>query len=386
MLKRSQTFLTAALGAILLISLLMSPTSVSACEEPPATLLKLYLGSDLVIIANYKGEKSRITKNDDEYGVEIEIQRELSITEVIKGQKGLKRLVYDDFEYQPKIVEETAEEEFYEHFDYDGLPDAVELRPGQKYLFFFTQQGEKGDYYLTDYYSGVQEMTGQFSIVEKRLRELKTIVDNRENQLPKLTEWLVANIEEPLIRYHGVNDLAESFYSLTYDQEAAGKTDPSVLDQNFSTYTPALARNLTGAQKYRISAVLMNVLQDSWFGVKAKRVDPNLAFMASRWDKSRLAVYGFNSMKSVGRDDFDRKLKMMDFITNVVDDESLSSIYYDYSSLSYQMDRETKKDDPKEVENLKTNIEKRKSLAEDFDKQFRLLYGRNFVSVKDGEQ
>src|SRR5687767_5174975 len=108
MLKKSRLYFSAMIAAMVLVSLLVT-TNVKACEDPPQTLLSLYMNSDLVILANYAGNGEAKKTNEDEYGYSLETERNLSVVKVLKGQDDLKAVSFIFSEYHSNPNQQVSE-------------------------------------------------------------------------------------------------------------------------------------------------------------------------------------------------------------------------------------------------------------------------------------
>ena len=193
--------------------------------------------------------------------------------------------------------------------------------------------------------SGVREFAGKSKLYESNLSELAAIASAKENQSALLTEWIVKSIENPETRNDGISDLAESFYGLTYQEEDPVYKDkgPFVVNDGYGIYTVGVAKNLTQSQKARVSAVLYPMLNEAWFAAEPQYANYGISSVLGGIGKSRLAVYAYNSLQSVGKEDSERKQIIMQFLTDTVADETLSKIYYDYLELEGKI-VETKKE------------------------------------------
>ena len=385
MLKKSGLYIYAAAAAILLVSVLAS-TNVKACEDIPQSLLALYMNSDVVVLANYDSDVSMIKTNEDEYGYSLEIERNLSVVRVFKGNEDLKTLNLANFEYRSNPNQPQFDEGEYYHFD-ENYFDISKIRIGSQYLFFLKKNQETGKYGITDYGSAVKETAANFGVYEKFLVELKSIAETKENRLARLTEWIVKTIEEPVTRQDGINDLAESFYSMDYQDESIVKTgtEPFLTYEDYNVYTAGIAKNLTESQKARVSAALYPTLQDSWFAAEPVYVDYQISTVLGRINKSRLAVYTFNMLQSVDKRDSQRKQIIMEFLTSTISDSNLSEIYYEYVELDGKITDASKATTPESKVVVKTLTEKRNNLLKDFEKRFRFMFQRNFAPVDNME-
>ena len=181
MLRKSRLYFSAICAALLLISLLIT-SGARACEEPPQTLLALYMNSDLVILANYESNGEARKVNEDEYGYSMEADRNLSVVKVFKGQKDLKAVSFLFSEYHPKPSQTTSETESEEEYNHEAENyfDVSKIKIGGEYLFFLSKDKETGKYSVTDYVSGARDISGKSAFYEKNLGELEEISSAKE--------------------------------------------------------------------------------------------------------------------------------------------------------------------------------------------------------------
>lgn len=385
MLKKSRLYFPVMLAALVLASLLIT-SNVKACEDPPQTFLTLYMNSDLIVIAKYESNGEAKKTNEDEYGYSIETPRNLTISKVYKGQEDLQNvsLIYTDWVSKPTNGEASNEAPTEE--DYHGGEnyfDVSKLKVGGEYLFFLTKDKESGQYSVTDYVSGVKQTTENLSIYEKNLSELGEIVAAKKNQSAKLAEWLVKNIEEPVMRDDAISDLSESFSRMRYPKEGVTeKEGPFVVNEGYGVYTVGVAAKLSPTQLNRVSSVLYPMLQESWFAPEARYADYGISMILGSINKSRLAVHTYNLLQSVDKNDMERRFIIMEFLTSVVEDEAFSQIYYDYQELEYKI-KEAPADTPEAKKQLKAMQDSKVLMLKNFDKQFKLLYSRNFAKIEE---
>ncbi len=387
MLKKSRLYFSAMVAAMVLVSLLVT-TNVKACEELPQTLLSLYMNSDLVILAKYESNGEAKKTYEDEYGYTMEAERNLSVIKVLKGQNDLKAVsfMFSEYHSNPNQPVYEGEMEDYHQMD-ENYFNVSKIKIGNEYLFFLTKDKESGVYGVTDYISGAKEVAGKLEIYEKSLDELREIVENKENQLARLSEWIVKNLEEPELREDSLRDLSDSFYGMTYQEEEAIYKDkgPFVINEGYGVYTVGVAKTLSQSQKARISSVLYPMLQEAWFAPKPQYGDYGISVILGSINKPRLAMHAFNMMQSVGKEDLERKRIITDFLISTVEDSELNSIYYDYLDLEEKIKEEKVKTTPEAKKQLKTMIETRNTLLKSFDKRFKFMLDRNFVPVPEKE-
>ncbi|CAN5631321.1 hypothetical protein BH20ACI4_BH20ACI4_13550 [soil metagenome] len=382
MLKKSRLYFSAMCAALVLISLLMT-SAARACDEEPQTLLTLYMNSDLVVLARYESNGESKKSFEDEYGYTLDTERKLSLTKIYKGQKDLKTVSFLFSEYHSNQTTTEVDSEEYVH-EYEEYFDLSKIKIGGEYLFFLSKNKETGEYNVSDYMSGVKDTSGKSDFYEETFAELEQIASAKENQYALLTEWIVKSIENTDTRDDGIRDLSESFYGLEYQEEDPNFKDkgPFVINEGYGIYTVGVAKHLTQTQKARVSAVLYSMLQSAWFAETPQYANYGISGILSGISRSRLAVHAYNSLQTVGKDDIERKRVIMEFLTDVVADETLSKFYYDYSELEIKIE-ELKKETTREAkQQLKTMTVSKETLLKNFDKRFKFLFGRNFVPVE----
>lgn len=384
MLRATRLYFSAILSALVLVSLLLT-TSVKACEEPPQTLLSLYMSSDLIVLAKYESESEPVKTNEDEYGYSLDTQRQLVLTKIYKGQNDLKSVSISYSHYVPKQNQDNPEpeEEFHQGEDYF---DVSKIKIGGEYLFFLTRNKETGEYYVTDYVSGVRETDKNLSFYEKNFSELERIASAKENQYELLTEWIVKSIENTETRENGISDLAESFYNLTYHQEDEKLKDKGpfvVSEEGYGIYTVGVAGHLTPSQRERVAAVLYPMLQQAWFAEKPEYANYAISGILGGINKSRLAIYTFNSMQSVAKSDFERKRIIREFLTETVGDEAFSNLGYEIAELENKIEEAKNVNTPIGRKQLKDLNLSRELKLKEFEKRFKFMLGRNFAPVEN---
>lgn len=361
MLKHIRFLTSATFVAILLVStlILSVPVRVNACEDsPPATLLSLYMSSDLVVVANLTSEKDgKITTDENDYYF-IEVNRNLRVSSVLKG-KSRSNLIFTqtEFRYKGEQTDEHEEEIYYPY----GYKWHQKFQVGERYLFFLKRNAETKQYELTDEVSGAKKLNDyELSVHEKRIEELAAIVGNKKNQLTALTEWILRCLEEEATRWDGVFMLNNSFEALMYGSEsevmeeaeektANAENKPFVIDKDFHGYTPEIAENLSDSQKDRISSVLFGSLGQSLFEKDAGGFNYVFANVVKNWDKSRLAMYAFSILQTTGKAEYDKTETLINYIAAILGDEELYRIVEGYQSANYQQEDEETIDKADEV-------------------------------------
>jgi hypothetical protein len=384
MLRKSRLYFSAVLAAFVLASLLMT-ANVKACEEEPLTFLSLYMNSDLIVVARYDSESEPKKANEDEYGYSLESQRKLVFTKVFKGQDDLKSVSFAYSQYVPNPNQNNSEAEE-ENEEYEHSFDVSKIKIGGEYLFFLTRNKVTGEYSVTDYVSGVKEIDKNLSLYEKNLSELEQIASAKENQYELLTEWIVKSIENAESREDGLGDLAESFYGLNYQEEDPnykGKGPFVVNEEGYGTYTVGVAKHLTPAQKERVSAVLYPMLQAAWFAETPQYVNSGVSSILGGINKSLLAIYSYNSRQSVGKNDFERRRIISEFLSDTIGDEGFSNLLYETSQLEDKITEAKGVNTPQGRKQLKDLNLLRETKLKEIDKRFKFLLGRNFAPVEN---
>jgi hypothetical protein len=383
MLRKSRLYFSAIIAALALASLLMT-ANVKACEEAPLTFLSLYMNSDLIVIAKYESESEPQKANADEYGYSLESQRKLVFTKVYKGRADLKSVSFAYSQYVPNPNQNNsgAEEEMEE---YEHEFDLSKIKIGGEYLFFLTRNKETGEYSVTDYVSGVKETDKNLAFYEKNLSALEQIVSAKENQYELLTEWIVKSLENKESREDAIGDLAESFDGLTYrdeDEKFKGKGPFVYVEEDgYGVYTVGVAKHLTPSQKERISGVLYPMLQEAWFAEKPEYANYSISTILGGINKSRLAVYTYNAMQSVGKADFERRQTIGGFLVDTVGDEGFSNLNYEIAELENKINDAKSVNTPLGRKQFKDLTVLREAKLKELDKQFKLLLNRNFAAV-----
>lgn len=340
MLKRFRFFFSANLVAVLFISTLILSESapVKACPPPvPSTLLALYLRSELIFVADVTDEKDGKILIDDENYYRVEVIRNLKVSSILKG-KPPRNFQFTDSEYRDKKTAESpannenGTEIRLIRYGYEG---GSRIKTGERYLFFFRKDIEANDFSLTDSISGYKKLSdADLFIHKRRIQELKSIVRTKENQLGAITQWLIRLIEEPSTRWDGVYDLNESFNSLESNDESENEDESEtkkafVIDENFNSYTPEIAQNLSDSQKEYISSLAFSSFQQE-IDDNFSRYSYNLSDLVARWDKSRLVMYVFSFLQTADKSDALKVNAMMEYISGILNDDKLYEIVSDY--------------------------------------------------------
>lgn len=369
MFKQSRFFASAAMIAVLFVTLLVFSKNVSARRCPiemPQSFLSLYMRSDQVVIADIADEKftKMVSENSSEESFYYNVERRLNVIETFKGAK-MNEFSFTKSEYRPNYNRREADDEEV-YFERSARINVV-LEKGKRYLFFLTKD-EEGSLYPTDYRSGAREITVQNAVVlEKRLYELGKIVAAKKNQIPRLAEWLVTMTENEQTSWDGAVSLSRSFAGLSNeeDEEAAVLK----LDKTFNEYSPAVAKQLSDSQKERLSSVLFDSLNRHFYGT-AESYEYELVELVGNWDRTRVAVYGFGILQSIDKSNIEKTREIMNFIASVAADEKLYEISYEYDE-AIRAAEET--EDVKEVNEIAVSEGEQAASAENNVKEVQIV-------------
>ncbi len=372
MLNQFRIVLSAVVTVGVLISTVaFTPSKAQACPiRIPSTLLSLYLQSDLIVVADLENENETKRTSETKHGYYANLERSLRISKILKGNREDASVSYKTFEYRSKARTKKnglgLRRGMFGRFGY-GIP----LTIGNQYLFFLRKNGE--NYNLADDMASVKKIDASFEIYEERIDKLESIVANKDNQVENLTEWLVKGVEEPLTRWGSIQDIYSSSNYLESElRYPKNRRDQKfVLGKGFRAYTSAIAKSLTDSQKARISAVLNASIQESWFGEKAERVDYRLVRIVRGWDKIGLATNAFTVLQGLDDSNLEKKKLVMEFISNIADDNKLRNSYYQHSSFRNGGSKQT------QIRNAAMRLKK----LNEFNTRFQFLLMRNFEPI-----
>ncbi len=334
---------SAAAVFVLLISLCALPEKVSAKRCPvriPDSLLTLYLKSDLVVIGSIRSEKTLKMTNDYDYGSYFDVEKNLDISDTLKGQK-LDSAIFKISKYKSKNSVNT-----------DAVSEETEgyANVGDKALFFLVKDTENGFYELADSSSGIKELEdNDLQVYVNRIKELKQISAARKNRLAKLTEWIVRLTEEPATRAEGMTDLQASFSALEYEQEEKEENadekenvsakEPIFPDKNFTAgSTSEIAKLLSDSQKQRISNLLSVSISADLVKLNnaesEEEITPDyeLISLTKHWDKTAFAMNSFALLQNTDNSNYRKISFLLNTVASFLEDDELYEITSDYES------------------------------------------------------
>lgn len=325
-------FISALLIAVLVGSFLLplNTKPAYACPaEPAPTLLELYMGSDLVVVADVISEEIVGKEEGADTGDWAEIKKNVDVVTVYKGTPP-DDLAFNRSEYSTPVMDESGAE--------TGAKERWNaLLPGNRYMLFLQKDKDSGEYQLAPSFSSFRKIeAANEKLYDQRLNELASILKAKKGQLPALTEWLVRLIEESETLYDGTADIRYSFQGLHYqgDEEATDEERaPFALTEYASVNLPDIAESLTGSQKQRISAVLDRQLQEALSAgddADDSSIDYDLVNLVANWDLDQMTMRVNAMIQNSNPTDSKRINILMSFITYAVYDEELSTLSYSY--------------------------------------------------------
>lgn len=196
---RPRLALPAALVASLLLVSALPPGASSCPAEPPSPLRKLYVESDVVVVARV-GEAVVVSKDEDSTQFRIA----LHVSKSLKGDAKASVLPF--------------------HFELWGdEPEWPEqFEKGQTLLLFLKRRDGGDGYDLTDYTYAAKKLSDEhLKVYVRRIEELTTILAREKPDAAEIAEWLVRCAEEPATRWEGAYELAVNDQSPSADEEGA---------------------------------------------------------------------------------------------------------------------------------------------------------------------
>lgn len=328
-------FISASLIAALVGSFLLplNTKPVYACPvEPAPTLLELYMGNDLVVVADVISEEIVNREPESDLGDWAVFKKNIDVVTVYKGTPP-EDLTFERSEYATPVRDETG-----------AATGAKErwnaLLPGNRYMLFLQKDKDSGEYQLAPSFSSFRKIeAANEKLYDQRLNQLASILKAKKGQLPALTEWLVKLIEEPETRYDGTADIRYSFQGLHYQRDD-GETDeekaPFALTDYSSVNLPDIAESLTDSQKQRISAVLERSLQETLAAGDddEESLDYDLVNLVTNWDRDQMTMRVNAMIQNSDPTDSKRINILMSFMNYAAYDDELSSLSYQYREAS----------------------------------------------------
>lgn len=366
---RRITGLTAAVSFVsaffLVISFLPSVQTANACpEEPPVPLRQLYMQSDRVVVATVSGSKVDKVESEDENGKSVTMKISLTVSETLKGE-GAKPLIHI---YQWQYIsnapepEPSAEENDGDDEDYDN---SKKFEKGKKLLLFLSDEdddeneskGKKSTRFsLVDYRYGAKDLSSaDLGVYVKRIKELSTILKNKQPDKKQIIDWLVSCVEEPATRWEGAYDLNRSFNLKNYEEESeneanseskeesdatesnhpedadaadAENTDELIEEEYEEPFSSEFARLVTDSHKQRLSNALYQT-------EKLTAGDYQLINLVKNWEGKKVAAFLLPQLRKVGQEDPESAANLMNQIAGTVDNKELTRLTNLYDQLYY---------------------------------------------------
>ena len=332
--------LTARLVAISIIGAAVLPgagsiaTNVMACPgPPPQPLRKLYVESDLVVVARAgKTEvKSEIRKTaDNEYEIKLSTPKTaLLVSSTLKGESQpvvyVSRTIFGDYQ--------------------DQLSSA---KDDDTFLIFLRKREGDDAYFIDNMNFGVKLLSeADLKVYVSRIEELASIMKAEKPSDQEIVEWLVRCAEEPATRWEGTFDLAMNKYARQAEAELINEnasTDASVesyqsqaTEMPMEQLTPVQVENetierlvaepleanflelLTVGQKDRLMTTLIN-------GKLEADRDSYLLDVVKEWDDPRLVPYLLSQLRQMNDESNYNAEQLMSIIAQKLNDDTLTGI------------------------------------------------------------
>jgi hypothetical protein len=183
---RPRLILPAALVAALSVASTLPPVASSCPMEPPPPLRRLYVESELAVVARV-GDATVASK--DEKGSLYRVA--LHVSKLLKGDAEGRTL--------PLYQRTWGDEE--------QLPEWLEK--GRTLLLFLNRRAGSDGYSLADYRLAAKQLSDEhLKVYVRRIEELASILARKDHDPAEVAEWLVRCAEEPATRWEGAYELA----------------------------------------------------------------------------------------------------------------------------------------------------------------------------------
>lgn len=348
----SRILISATAIFVLVFSTLVTPLSVSACEEePPSTLLALYEASDAIYVATYRKVEDVETLETGEDYTRVQIRKHYDISSTLRGENR-KMVALEEEDYRYKTTDEAGEPVTDEHAEW--LSEIAQ--PGDRVILFL-KKGEDGKTLAPAHYrDAVKKMTAEdLATYEKRIGELNGIFAKAKNRDAEIVEWLIRLIEDPVTRWEGASELARGFETIEWQEEAAKQDQPepasgedepatgeeteAVVERDVTKY----ARLLTPEQKQRISAVLLRddrpAEGEKKETAKLTQGDMALIDLVKRWGDASVADVLVQRLRN-GVDDKYEKSAVMQSVAAILKDDGVKAAADQYGENAWGEDNE----------------------------------------------
>ncbi len=373
----------AAIAAILAATVIL-PTETQARRCPveiPETLLSLYKGSDVIVIATFDRIEDGEAEKSDNYTI-VKTKSYYTVATTLKGEQQ-KMLVLEnqDYRYAPAETPETTDETVTERLEIveimgesleiEESDESSEVKPGDMVLMFLKkgeEDEEKGikkvNLEPVGYRDGIKKMSGDvLRTYEHRINQLNVIFNSAGNRDAAVVNWLIDVTEDPITRWEGSFELLQAFQELEWaeaeakreaEAEKADKTeeaaeaetaeeeseDREVEESDSAMSRPRYARLITDGHKQALLNILLSsvpVITDGEKPAAISRGDQALMQLVRNWGDARLAGFLLEQLWA-GAGDTYYKYQLMETIASALGDEKLTAIAEEYGDRLYEDD------------------------------------------------
>jgi hypothetical protein len=381
----------AAIAAILAATLIL-PTETQARRCPveiPETLLSLYKGSDVIVIATFDRTEDGAVEKTEHYTI-VNTKNYYTVATTLKGEQQ-KMLVLEeqDYRYEP---EEKTDEPVVDSNDGEVVmemeesPESIAVEPGDTVLMFLTkgehdeEESEKpAGLQPVGYRDGIKKMSGDvLRTYEHRINQLNVIFNSAGNRDAAIVNWLIDVTEDPITRWEGAFELLQGFQELEWAEEEAKRQDeaekePAESDEAETTEEGEEAESEdaesmeedTSGDRLRYARLitdghkqaLLNILLSS-VPAKAEGDEPTvvsqgdqvLMQLVKNWGDERLAGFLLDQLRTGAGDSY-YKYQLMETIASSLNEKKLTAIVEEYGDRLYEEDSTVIEDSqPEEIE------------------------------------
>lgn len=368
----------AAITAVLATTLILPiETQARRCPvEIPETLLSLYRGSDVIVIATFDRTEDGETEKTEHYTI-VKTKKYYSVATTLKGeQQKMLVLEEDDYRYEPEVKTDepvlASDGEVLEVvLEMDESVESNEVKPGETVLMFLNKGEEdeekgvkKANLVPVGYRDGIKKMSGDvLRNYEHRINQLNVIFNSAGNRDAAIVNWLIDVTEDPITRWEGAFELLQAFQELEWTdaeakREAEAKTEPTeavaesdqtevaedeeseIPEEDSSMDRQRYARLITDGHKQALLNVLLSSVPAKAEGdkpVEVSKGDQVLMQLVKNWGDARLAGFLLDQLRA-GAGDTYYKYQLMETIASSLDDKKLTSITEEYGDRLYEQD------------------------------------------------
>lgn len=382
-----------AIAAVMAATLVL-PTETQARRCPveiPETLLSLYRGSDVIVIATYdKIEDGEVEKT--EHYTMVKTKSYYTVATTLKGEQQ-KMLVLEDQDYRyeqadtaDEAVTETSSDE--ESLEAGEADDSSEVKPGDTVLMFLAkgthEEGEEKEetekpvtLRPVGYRDGIKKMSGDvLRTYEHRVNQLNVIFNSAGNRDAAIVNWLIEVTEDPITRWEGAFELLQAVQELEWaeaeakreaeaeksesteeseesEEAGTGEEESEMEETGSSLDRQRYAKLITDGHKQALLNILLSSVPaqaENEKPAEASRGDQALMQLVRNWGDARLAGFLLDQLRAGAGDSY-HKYQLMETIAASLEDKKLAAIVEEYGERLYEEDDTViEADEPDETE------------------------------------